>query len=100
MDIQCDNCDNQRPGRFWKAERALPQYQPASNDPIALGVYCSLECARRAAVGSLDAIKERLNFILDIEGHSVWTRVWQRLVDAYPEPVPVLNEDEVSFVYE
>ena len=83
--VQCDSCDNDRPARLWKATTI---HQPPSAEPVALGVYCSLECAQRAPSGSPAAARARLDFILKVEGRNAGTRLWQRLIDAYPQPVP------------
>ena len=94
--VQCDSCDNDRPARLWKATTI---HQPPSAEPVALGVYCSLECAQRAPSGSLAAARARLDFILKVEGRNAGTRLWQRLIDAYPQPVPVLDDAEICAVY-
>jgi hypothetical protein len=99
MKIECDCCDRELPARFWKIEKAVPWSYLPHPDPAALGIYCSRECAERVPTGSQRAAEARLNFILAINGFGPAACVWQRLLDAYPEPVPILNEGEVINFY-
>jgi hypothetical protein len=80
LDYPCDMC--RRPGaiKFWK----LAAVVPLEEGPYAsIGHYCSRQCAEED-LPATRADAEHLGAWVD-EGERY---AWQRLVVAYPDPVP------------
>ena len=92
---RCDFCDQKRPPKFWKVEKANPAAWSPSDDPACLAVFCCLECATKAETASRDATAEMVEIIHHGHaGRGAACAVWRRLLETFPEPLAVASDDE------
>jgi len=83
----CHYCNQERPPLYWKLSATRPYHWSPDTPAASLGLFCSLECATLEPTATLADAEDVAGCIEPDDWHA--DDIWERLLDAYPDPIPV-----------